>query len=303
MSTPTDQYRRRVGFIGLGQMGSAMAAQLVQAGHDVTVWSRNPLHVDDLVAQGARRGTGPEDAVHTGLLMSMLANEDVVRRVVTPEVLRAAPVGFVHVNHATISGPAAEEFAALAGDAGHGYVSAPVLGRPNVAAQGRLTILASGKAEHVAAIEPMLSVVGRRVWNYGAQPSAACLAKIATNFLIVHALGALTESLVLLEHNRLDLHQFLAMIADSVFPGPVYAGYGAQIADHSYSPAQFTTVNGLKDVQLAVSAAADAGVHLPSGPVLQELFQACVDEIGPDVDWAAIAEIGRRRSVAPPRVP
>lgn len=301
MSTPTGPHRLRVGFVGLGRMGSAMAAQLVQAGHDVTVWSRNARHVDHLVEQGARRGAGPEDAVQTGLLMSMLANEDVVRTLITPEVLAAAPAGFVHVNHATISGPAAEEFAALAGSVGHGYVSAPVLGRPNVAAQGQLTILASGAAEHVAAVEPVLSVVGRRVWNYGPEPSAACLAKIATNYLIVHALGALTESLVLLERHRLDLHQFLAMIADSVFPGPVYGGYGAQIADRAYSPAQFTSVNGSKDVQLAVRAAADAGVHLPSGPVLQELFQACVDEVGPDVDWSAIAEIVRRRS-APQRV-
>jgi 3-hydroxyisobutyrate dehydrogenase-like beta-hydroxyacid dehydrogenase len=286
--------RKRVGFIGLGHMGSPMARQLVDAGYEVTVWSRTAAHVDDLAAYGATRADSPADAIATGHLFSMLANENVLRAVLPAGLLRAAPPGFIHVNHATISASAANEFAADAADGGYGYVAAPVIGRPNVAAAGALTILAAGAPEAVDASMPMLEVMGRRVWRYGDVASAASMAKISVNYLIAHALQALAESITLLERGGLDTGQFVQMINDSVFPGPVYGGYGDAIARGSYTPPGFTTVLGLKDVMLAVDAAADAGVNLPTAPILKEIFETTVSEIGEDLDWAAIAEITRR---------
>jgi 3-hydroxyisobutyrate dehydrogenase-like beta-hydroxyacid dehydrogenase len=290
--------RKRAGFIGLGHMGTAMARRLVEAGYEVTVWSRSSRHVDELVADGAIRADSPADAIAAGRLFSMLANEDVVREVLPPALLRAAPPGFVHVNHATISARAADEFAAQAAADGYEYVAAPVIGRPDAAAAGALTILAAGPEDAVAAAMPMLTVMGRRVWPYGTVASAANLAKISVNYLIVHALQALAESITLLERSGLDAGQFVEMINDSVFPGPIYSGYGNAIARGSYTPPGFTTVLGLKDLMLAIQAAADASVHLPSGPVLQEIFEATVSEVGADVDWAAVAEISRRRSAS-----
>jgi 3-hydroxyisobutyrate dehydrogenase-like beta-hydroxyacid dehydrogenase len=218
----------------------------------------------------------------------------VVRRVLPAGLLREAPPGFIHVNHATISARAADEFAAEAALGGYGYVAAPVLGRPNVAAAGTLTILAAGAPEAVEASTPMLEVMGRRVWNYGSVASAANLAKIGVNFLIAHALQALAESITLLERYGLDTGQFVQMINDSVLPGPIYGGYGDAIARSSYTPPGFTTVLGQKDVLLALQAADDAGARLPSGPLLREIFETTVAEIGEDLDWAAIAEITRR---------
>jgi len=286
--------RKRVGFVGLGHMGSAMARRLVDAGYDVTVWTRTAAHVDELAARGATRAESPEDAIAAGHLFSMLASEDVVRAVLPPGLLRAAPPGFVHVNHATISARAADEFAADAADGGYGYVAAPVIGRPNVAAAGALTILAAGTPAAVEASMPMLEVMGRRVWHYGSVASAANLAKIGVNCLIAHALQALAESITLLERYSLDTGQFVQMINDSVFPGPVYGGYGDAIARGGYTPPGFTTVLGLKDVMLALQAAADAGVRLPSGPLLRDIFETTVAEVGDDLDWAAIAEVTRR---------
>lgn len=288
--------RKRAGFIGLGHMGSAMARRLVEAGYEVRVWSRSPRHVDELVADGAIRAGSPADTITTGHLFSMLANEDVVREVLPPALLKLAPPGFVHVNHATISVTAADEFAAQAAADGYGYVAAPVIGRPDAAAAGALTILAAGPADAVAASLPMLEVMGRRVWQYGPVASAANLAKISVNYLIVHALQALAESITLLERNGLDTSQFIQIINDSIFPGPVYGGYGNAIARGNYTPPGFTTVLGLKDLKLAIQAAAVTNVHLPSGPLLQEIFETTVAEVGEDLDWAAIAEITRRRS-------
>jgi hypothetical protein len=288
--------RTKVGFIGLGHMGASMARCLIKAGYDVTVWNRSAAHVDELVAHGATRATSPADAIATGHLFSMLPNEDVVRAVCAPVLLEAAPDGFIHVNHATISPRAAEEFAGHAAANGYGYVAAPVIGRPNVAAAGALTILAAGNPEAVDASMPMLESMGRRVWRYGDGAAAANLAKISVNYLIVHALQALAESITLLERNGLDATTFIQMVNDSIFPGPVYGGYGDAIARASYTPAGFSTVLGLKDLMLAINAAGDSGVLLPTGPILQELLAAAVSEVGEDADWAAIAEITRRRS-------
>ena len=290
--------RKRVGFIGLGHMGSSMARRLVDAGYEVTAWSRNTAHVDDLAAYGATPAGSPAEAVGTGHLFSMLANEDVVRAVLPAGLLRQAPPGFIHVNHATISARAAAELAADAAAGGYGYVAAPVIGRPNVAAAGALTILAAGAPGAVETSLPMLEVMGRRVWQYGSDAAAANLAKIAVNYLIAHALQALAESITLLERSGLDTGQFVQMINDSLFPGPVYGGYGEAIARASYTPPGFTTVLGLKDVMLAVHAAADAGVDLPAGPLLREIFETAVAEVGEDLDWAAIAEITRRPPAA-----
>ncbi len=289
--------RKRIGFIGLGHMGVPMATRLIDAGYDVTVWSRTAAHADALVGRGATRATSPGDAIATGHLFSMLASEDALRAVLPPELLREAPPGFIHVNHATISARAADEFAAHAARDGYGYVAAPVLGRPGVAAAGALTILAAGPAEAVEASLPMLAVMGRRVWRYGSAASAANLAKISVNYLIAHALQALAESITLLERNGLDAGQFVEMISDSVFPGPVYAGYGDAIARGSYTPAGFSAVLGLKDVMLAIDAARDAGARLPCAPVLQEIFETTAAVAGDSLDWAAIAEFTRQRPV------
>jgi 3-hydroxyisobutyrate dehydrogenase-like beta-hydroxyacid dehydrogenase len=279
-------------------MGSPMARRLIKAGYDVTVWSRSAVHVDELVADGATRAASPADAIATGHLFSMLSNEDVVREVCGPARLEAVPDGFIHVNHATISAEAAEEFAGHAAANGYGYVAAPVIGRPNAAAAGALTILAAGAPDAVDASLPMLEAMGRRVWRYGDAAPAANLAKISVNYLIVHALQALAESITLLERNGLDTGTFVQMINDSIFPGPVYGGYGDAIARGSYRPAGFSTVLGLKDLMLAIHAAAQAGVDLPTGPVLRDLLAAAVSEVGEDADWAAIAEITRGRSAS-----
>jgi 3-hydroxyisobutyrate dehydrogenase-like beta-hydroxyacid dehydrogenase len=289
--------RKRVGFIGLGHMGSPMARQLIDADYDVTVWSRNGAHVDDLVGYGATRADSPDDAIAAGHLFSMLDNEDVARAVLPARLLRAAPPGFIHVNHATISARAAEEFATDAADGGYGYVAAPVIGRPNAAAAGALTILAAGAPEAVEASMPMLEVMGRRVWRYGDVASSANLAKIAVNYLLAHALQALAESITLLERKDLDTGRFVQMINDSVFPGPVYGGYGDAIARRSYTPPGFSTVLGLKDVMLAIQAADDTGLDLPTAPVLEEIFETTAAEFGEGFDWSAIAEMTRRRGV------
>lgn len=288
MSAPS----RRVGFIGLGRMGTAMAGRLLDAGYDLTVWTRSSGKADALAARGATVGETPEDAIATGTVFSMLSDEEAVRQVFTAERIRSAPEGFVHVNHATISPEAAREFAAQGGR----YLSAPVVGRPEAVTAGKLTLLVSGDADVRAEAEPMLAAIGRRVWDFGDAADAAPTAKISVNYLIIHALQALSESITLLEHAGLDAGRFIDMINDSVFPGPVYRGYGDAIADSAYTPPGFTAMLGLKDLKLALDTASGLDVELPTGPVLRDVFATAVEEVGADLDWASIAEVTRRRS-------
>ncbi|MGW7536069.1 NAD(P)-dependent oxidoreductase [Amycolatopsis sp. NPDC054798] len=283
---------RQVGFIGLGRMGSAIAGRLLDAGYDVTVWSRSAGKADALAARGATVGDTPEDVIATGTVFSMLSDEAAVRQVFTPERIRSAPEGFIHVNHATISPEAAREFAAIGG----GYLSAPVVGRPEAVTAGKLAVLVSGSPDVRSEAEPMLAAIGRRVWEFGDAADAALTAKISVNYLIIHALQALSESITLLQHAGLDAGRFVDMINDSVFPGAVYRGYGDAIAASAYTPPGFTAALGLKDLNLALGTARELGVELPAGPVLQDVFVTAVEQIGADLDWASIAEVTRRRS-------
>ncbi|MBF6127400.1 NAD(P)-dependent oxidoreductase [Nocardia brasiliensis] len=287
----------QVGFIGLGKMGAALAGRLLDAGYDVTVWSRTAGKADELLARGATLADRPEDAIATGTVFSMLSNEEAVRQVFTADRIRSAPAGFVHINHATISPAAAREFAAAGGD----YLSAPVIGRPEAVVAGQLAVLISGEEDVRAAAAPMLAAIGRRVWDFGAAVDAAPTVKIAVNYLILHALQALSESITLLQHAELDAGRFVEMINDSIFPGPVYGGYGNAIATSTFTPPGFTTTLGLKDLRLALSAADDLGTHLPTGPVLHDVFATAVEQIGAELDWASVAEVTRQRSTGRPR--
>lgn len=284
----------RVGFIGLGNMGSAMAARLIEGGYDVTVWARTTSRVDPLVERGATRAAVPEDAIATGVVFSMLSNDDAVRQVFTRERLNTGPAGSIHVNHATISPSAAREFDSMATETGIRYVSAPVLGRPEAVVAGELTVLASGRPEDLTAVMPLLETMGRKVWDFGPSPMSAPAVKISVNYLIIHAIQALAESVTLLERQGLDPEQFVGLINGSVFPGPIYGGYGHAIATSAYTPPGFASALGLKDLRLALDLAEQLDARLPTGAVLQEVFEEAVEKVGADLDWASIAEVTRR---------
>ncbi len=179
----------RIGFLGLGSMGSAMATRLVEAGHDVAVWNRSEAAADPLIAAGARRAHTPGEALATGLSFSMLADDAAAERVL--EAASVAEGSGIHVNMASISPAAADRLEELFRSAGIGYVSAPVLGRPTVAAAGKLNILAAGPATLIEQVLPFLAVLGQRVWRLGERPRAANVVKVAVNYNIIHAIQAL----------------------------------------------------------------------------------------------------------------
>lgn len=276
-------------------MGIEMARRLAASEHSVTVWNRsNSDAIDDLVSKGATRVSTLGEAMKADVVFSMLAHDAAMREQFTAAVLAEAGPSTIHVNMATVSIAFADEMEQLHRDAGVSYIAAPVLGRPQVAAAGQLNIVAGGDPELIAAVQPLLAILGKQTWIVGPRPRDANLVKIAVNYNIIHAIQALAESITLVEQGGIAGQQFVDILTDVAFSGTAYKGYGAIIAEKRYSPASFPVALGLKDLSLAEQAAELYGMTLPVAGVLRDVFEKTLadPELG-SLDWSAVAEITR----------
>ena len=166
---------------------------------------------------------------------------------------------------ASISAAMADRLAQRFADAGMTYVSAPVLGRPEVAAQGKLNILVAGPLRRVDDVDPCLAHCSVRRWRFGEPPRQANAVKIAVNFLILQSLESLGESIALVESQDVDAAQFVELLGSSLFGGVVHTGYGGIMARRRYPPPGFTIALGLKDLGLAEQLAAEGRVDVADG--------------------------------------
>lgn len=289
----------KISFIGLGSMGTAMARRLVEAGHDVSVWNRSKAPVEGLVAEGAAELESVTDAFSNPVVISMLANDGAALDSFTSEALSSAASGVTHINMSSLSMDAARTLAQRHADAKVGYISAPVLGRPPVAAAGQLNIIAAGDPALVSQVQSVLDVLGKKTWNMGGDPAKANLVKIGVNFNLIHAIEALGESVALVEAGGVDSELFVELLTSSLFGGIAYTGYGNAIATKQYYPAGFSVALGKKDLGLVESASAEFGLSLPTIPALREVFEkALANPEIQDADWAAIAEVSRNSKQA-----
>ncbi|MFE4801185.1 NAD(P)-dependent oxidoreductase [Streptomyces sp. NPDC056708] len=288
-----------VGFIGLGAMGRGMAANLVRAGHRVRVWNRSPQPVAALVEQGAEAADDLAAAFDASVVVSMLANDDIVEELLLDPALLAVAKASMHINMATISPALVDRAEALHKEHGIGYLAAPVLGRPPVAAAGELHILTAGDQALLDRAEPLLAAMGQRTWNFGERPKQANIAKITVNFLVACAIESMAQACTLAEASGVHTTTLVEMLTSTAFPGPVYGDYGPMVAERRYEPVGFRLPLGLKDVNLALTAGASASVPLPFGSVLRDAFLDALAHGDADKDWAAIADVSRRRAGLP----
>ena len=275
-----------VGFIGLGAMGSAMANNLVKAGHKVRAWNRSGSQgIDGLTMVAA-----PADAFQAEVVLTMLSDDPTIREVLLDAgVLQTARQGLVHVVTSTISVAFAGELAAAHEEAGVGYVSAPVLGRPDAAREGQLNILAAGKRHAVDKVRPLLEVLGQKVWDMGETPTQANAAKVAANMMITMAIEAMAEAVVLTEANGLPRDAFFELILGTLFGSRSYQIYSTNIAGGNYEPG-FKARLGLKDLRLATAAAEAAGKRLPMLDAVRGRMIETVDAGMGEKDWSAMAD-------------
>lgn len=244
------------GFIGLGQMGRGMAANLLKAGHTVTVWNRSPEKSAQLKAEGARVASTPAEAAASGVVITMLADDRAVESVAFGEngILAALPPGAIHISMSTISVALSERLEAAHCQSGQRYVAAPVFGRPEAAAAAKLFVIAAGPPEAIAACQPLFDALGQRTFVLGEKPSAANVLKLAGNFLIASTLETFGEAFALARKSGIAPEKFLEILTGTVFTAPYQVGYGGIIAREAYEPAGFSVALGLKDVRLALAA-------------------------------------------------
>jgi 3-hydroxyisobutyrate dehydrogenase-like beta-hydroxyacid dehydrogenase len=283
-----------IGFIGLGAMGAAMAANLLDKGHAVTVWNRSPGPVAELVALGARAAETIEDALQGDVVLSILAHDKAIRDVLLDALPRARS-GLVHVNLATISTAFARELAETHAVLGLGYVAAPVFGRPPVARAGGLNVLAAGAPDAVAKAMPVLEALAIKVWPMGEDPVRANAVKIAGNLMIVSAVEAMGEATALGAAHGVPAADLLDMLTSTIFAAPIYKIYGAMIAEGRYHPPGFAADLALKDVRLAQAAGDEKGLALPLADLVENGLEALLAGEGETPDLAALAEVSRGR--------
>ncbi|WP_295973120.1 NAD(P)-dependent oxidoreductase [uncultured Xanthomonas sp.] len=286
-----------IGFLGLGTMGQPIALNLLRAGHALTVWNRSAAAAQPLLEAGAQQAAQPADAVRGPVLFSMLADDTAVRETLLDRgALDALTAGSVHVNMATISVTLARELHALHAERGVAYLAMPVLGRVEVAAAGQLNLLAAGDAAALARVQPLLDVIGRKTWYFGAAPEQANAVKLAANLCLASAIGTMAEASALVRGHGVEAADFLHMLTSTVFAAPAYQTYGGMIAEQRYSPAGFKATLGLKDVRLALNAGETRHVPMPLAAVLRDAFIEAIAHGDGDLDWAALAKVAARRA-------
>jgi 3-hydroxyisobutyrate dehydrogenase-like beta-hydroxyacid dehydrogenase len=285
-----------VGFVGVGRMGGAMAANLLKAGHRVRAWDKSPAAVRALQAQGAEIAADAQDAFRGDALFSMLPNDEVIREVFIAGRMQPKGGSPVHVNMATASVKLAKELAAYHAAQGVPYVAATVWGRPDVAAAGKLSIVAAGDPQAIARVQPLFDVIGQKTWRVGDEPSRANVAKIAGNLMVACAIEAIAEAAALVRAHGMSAPDVLNAVITSLFDVPVYRGYGDMIARQQYEPPGFDLVLGMKDVRLALMAGEETNVPLPFASVLRDNFMDAIANGDADKDWSAIARVAARRA-------
>lgn len=273
-----------IGMIGLGAMGRAMARNLAQAGHTVKAWNRSGGSVE-----GVTMVPSPAEAFQGDAVLTMLSDDNAIRSVLLePGVLKHAKPGLVHIVTSTISVAFARELVALHAVQGIDYVSAPVLGRPDVAAAGELNVLAAGAPHALAKISPLFDAISKRVWDMGADAPTANAAKIACNMMIAMSIEAMAEAVALTESNGLARERFFDVILNTLFGSRSYQVYSANIAADRYE-AGFKASLGLKDLRLAAEAAEQAGRALPMLDAVHGRMAQTVEAGMGEKDWSAMA--------------
>lgn len=283
----------RIGFIGLGRMGSGMAANLLKAGHEVTLYNRNIAKARSLAEHGARVASDIAGACRGDAVVTMLSDDAALESVVYGEggVLANLAQGAIHVSSSTVSVALSERLAASHAEAGRRFIAAPVLGRPDVAAAGQLFIVAAGEAGAINAATPIFDAIGQRTFVVSDQPKAASLVKLSGNFLIACVIESLGEAMALVAKQGVDRHAYLDILTSTLFNVPVYKTYGKLIADSKFEPAGFAAPLGRKDIRLVLAAADDLDVPLPIANLLRDRFLTLFAQGGDHLDWSAIGAL------------
>jgi 3-hydroxyisobutyrate dehydrogenase-like beta-hydroxyacid dehydrogenase len=286
-----------VGFVGLGRMGSAMAANLAATGRRVFAYVRHADQTERLAALGLNPTNDVEDLFRCGVVISMLPDDDSVRDVTLggsgpgPRGLaQGLPPGAIHLCMSTISTAMASQLAGEHAKRGQGYVAAPVFGNPDAAKQRQLYVIAAGAAGDLLHCQPLFDAMGQMTVVVGAEPWHANLIKLIGNMMSATALEVMSEAVTVFRKRGLDPKLFIDIMTSTMFGGRAHKIYGDKIVRQSYAPG-FVMPLVLKDVRLALAEAEKAGAPLPSVNVVHDRLVTGIARGHADLDWTALGLI------------
>ena len=282
----------KVGFIGLGRMGQAMARRLLDAKHDVGAYNRTPAKIKALVDAGAKPVTSIEQACRYGAaVFTMLADDAALVDVATQRggLFDSLAKGGIHVCSGTHGVVAVQSLKKGHAEKGQILICAPMLGRPEVVAAGQAGVVIGGPADALAQCKPLFDAIGRRAFEAGVDPAAATAIKIANNFVLGCAIEAMGEGYSLTRKYGVVPNVFYDVMTDGLFNCSAYKVYGKIMVDESYAKVGQMAVLGLKDADLALAAGGAVGVPLPSGNVWRDRLVGAVAHGDGDKDWAVMA--------------
>jgi 3-hydroxyisobutyrate dehydrogenase-like beta-hydroxyacid dehydrogenase len=287
-----------VAFIGLGRMGTGMARNLLRAGHQVAVYNRRREEAERFAGEGARVAGSPADAARDAeAVLTMVSDDRAVEEVVfgARGIASAMAKDCIHVSHSTISAALARRLTAEHTRRGQRYLSAPVFGRPEAAASGKLLIVAAGSTELVDACRPLFDAIGRQTFVVGAEPWQANVAKVCGNFMIISIIEALGESYTTLRKAGVHPQAFLE-IMNALFGSQFIANYGRTIAQEQFEPALFALRLGLKDIRLVLQAAEECAAPMPLASLVHDHLLAAVAGGLGEMDWSAMTRVLARNA-------
>lgn len=289
----------KIGFIGLGAMGSAMAHNLVKAGHELVVYNRTPSRAEEFRGLGSSVAATPGEAAKgVDVVFTMLADDAATEGVVFGEsgILASLAAGAAHICCSTISIALSRRLAKEHKEKRQDYIAAPVFGRPEAAAAAKLFVVVAGPHKQVERCQPLFNVVGQKTFVISEDAPAAHVIKITGNFLISTVIESLAESFALVRKSGIDANQFLDVLTNSLFSAPIYKNYGALLISEKFDPPGFKLPLGLKDNRLVIAAAEQAAVPMPMASLVHDRFLAAIAQGLSESDWSAIAKVSYRNA-------
>ena len=278
-----------LGFIGLGNMGGPIAANLLAAGFGLRVYNRTASKAAPLAAKGAQVVQTPaETAAPGGIVLTMLSDDRGLDAVCLPQgsFVEKLGAGGLHISLSTISPATARRLTAHHARFGVTYVACPVFGRPEAAAAKKLFLCMSGPSSAKARGAQIFAAIGQGNFDFGEEPGAANVVKLCGNFLIAATVEALAEMLTLGAKNGVPMKAIAELIGAF---SPMHYGYAKLIAEQNFEPAGFRLALGMKDINLVLQAAADSTTPLPLASLLHDRWLAAIAKGRGDLDWSAVA--------------
>jgi 2-hydroxy-3-oxopropionate reductase len=282
---------KRVGFIGLGIMGRPMAGHLLKAGYPLTVWNRSSAAVDALVQEGAQAASGPADVARgSDIVFTMVGDSSDVEQVILGPggVLAGARPGLVIIDMTTISPEVTRGIAARCGELGVHMLDAPVSGGEKGALEATLSIMVGGEPELFERCRPLLEVLGKTITYVGSHGMGQTV-KLCNQVVCGLNILAAAEGLCLAAKAGVDPRIVLSVITQGAAGSWMLENLGPKMAAGDFAPG-FTVKWQIKDLRLALEAAAQLDLPLPGTALVQQLFRAVAADGGSDEGTQALVK-------------